>query len=72
MFTHGFTKAAFTASRVTPTTRPGNPLMGGNKGGLKSITGASAIEPFGRPLHQFGTKSQPRSIQTFNRLKRGI
>ena len=50
-------KPVSTPTRVTPTTRPGNPVHG-----LRGLTGAPAMLPFGAPLRRFGSTSRPAAL----------
>lgn len=50
---HGGQRALGHPARVTPTTRPGNPVFG-----LNGLTGAPAQEPFARPIRAFGSLSR--------------
>lgn len=42
---HGAPRAIAKPARITPSTRPGNPVVGQN-----GLTGTPAMETFGRPL----------------------
>lgn len=64
MFVESFTKiadlmppkmpqASAMPKRVTPSVMPGNPIKG-----LRGLTGAPAMLPFGRPINRFGTTAR--------------
>lgn len=65
-FTSGFKSAQKSFSkpvRITPTTRPGNPIQG-----LEGITGAEAISVFGKPVGKFG-RNPKKALQAKSRVR---
>lgn len=49
--------------RVTPSFRPGNPVTG-----LESLTGANAMETFGRPISRF-TNTPRKGLMSMTRVR---